>query len=171
MTPIWEVAGHFVSEEDNPHLVVLRDEYDSIIQEFNRINRVVVRQYVPGNPGRREQRTYDHLERRVSALQHRMLEWRHTSWSFINMPSMAVASLGPIDPRIDQMLREHVIRCHLTLRTDITFYQTTLASNYQGLVSDALSARDFSLAMKSYRFAIAGLILSLAGLLYSIVPP
>lgn len=171
LTPIWGVRGHMIAAERNPHIAELWHEFDLIVEELSAINKIVVRQYIPSRPGRREIRTYDYLERRVDGLQLRMNEWRKNAWDFINLPTMDIVTENnvPADPKVVEMLTTHAVRCHIALRADMTHYQTLLSSNYQQLVSDATSTRDFNLAMRSYWIAIAGLVASLGALIYTLV--
>ena len=159
-----------IAEERNPHIAELWHEYDSIAKEFSAINKIVVRQYVPSRPGRREVKTYDYLEQRVNKLQLRMMDWKNKAWDFINLPTLDIVTenQAQVDPDVVEMLTTHAVRCHIALRADMTHYQTLLSSNYQQLVSDATSARDFTIVMRSYWIAIAGLVLALGALIYTL---
>ncbi|PAP74794.1 hypothetical protein B1759_16580 [Rubrivirga sp. SAORIC476] len=149
-------------------LTELKDDFEAIIADFNKLNMSIVNRYIPNDPGRKEGRTYEHLSRKVDALQMRMLEWRAAAFRYMSAPNIVVASIGESDRDMVLLLENRALNLITTLRSDLSIYQSTLASNHQIMVSTAVANKSFTVAMRAYYITAAGLVAAVIGILMAL---
>lgn len=75
MPPLFGYENLAILSEDNPVLVELSKEHDSIIQQFNELNEQITSEQVPPDPNFAEQQRYHEYEDQTNDLQISMLEW------------------------------------------------------------------------------------------------
>lgn len=140
MTPLFGYENLAVLSGDNPKLVELSEEHDSVIQQFDELNEEITSEQVTQEPGPEEERRYNDYENRVNKLQIRMLEWEAKAKSFIQYPSLTFASIGQLDDHRRREMKDHVVNVVSMLRGDMAQSRLVLTNNYQHLISDAETA-------------------------------
>ncbi len=161
MTLLFRFRNISVFAEHNPSLAELMNGHMEIIDDFGNINKAIVHRYVPDDPGRKEKQTYDYIKNKVEALQRKMVDWESKAMHFIEQPSVDFASNENLDPDDIKQLNSHIVHVIATLRTDVSIYKALVTSNYERLVGEAKSNRNFKIAIRSYGLAWVALIISL----------
>ena len=168
MTLLFRFRNISVFAEHNPSLAELMNGHMEIIDDFGNINKAIVHRYVPDDPGRKEKQTYDYIKNKVEALQRKMVDWESKAMHFIQQPSVDFASNENLDPDDVKQLNSHIVHVITTLRSDVSIYKALVTSNYERLVGEAKSNRNFKIAIRSYLLAWVALIISLIALAISI---
>ena len=183
MNILFGVENTAVAAEGNPELFEIGQTHDALLEEYNTLNEEITSEEVPEVPAKKEKARYDALAEHVNSLQIRMLEWEARAKQFIGKPSLEFIVRGVSDELEQRHLQAHIVHYVTTLRNDISASRVILVNNFQRVVSEAESNRNFKLAIdsskladdsfkiaiKSYKLAIWGLGLAIVGLVASIV--
>ena len=158
----------FLEEESNKDFFKLLEEHNSIIKDFDQLNKKIAKQYVPNKIGRKDKYIYDHFATKVRSYQSRMIEYENNTLNFVINPRLEFTKeRNDIHDDLN-FLRSHAVNVIATLRSEVFNSRAILTENYEGLLSEAENARNFRIAIHSKTLALIGLAISLIGLFISI---
>lgn len=164
-----------VSSTENPELHELGQKHDTIMEEFNKLNKVICEEVPPSNPGKVESQKYNSCGKKADQLQIRMLEWETTARKFIFNPKFRATSEKEISESERREILDQYIRSLSIARQDMAQARQTLSSNYDHLVqtakiysSIALAKSSHKTGKRSYIWAIIGVFLAVVSIILSI---
>jgi len=165
-----------VNSTENPELHELGQKHDTIMEEFNQLNKIIFEEIPPSNPGKKESEKYNSLGEKADKLQRRMLEWEMTAREFIFNPKFCAISQKEISDSDRREILDQYIRSLTIARQDMAQARQALSSNHNHLVQTAKVNSSMSLAkishkigQRSYIWAIIGVILAIASIVLSII--
>ncbi|MEX0723879.1 MAG: hypothetical protein WD053_08375 [Gracilimonas sp.] len=159
----------FLDESQNENFFQFLKRREELIEAFNKLNGDISKRYVPDNVTRKDKYAYDLYANRVRVLQQQMVDYENDALSFLMNPKFDITFNIQSSQNNQDFIRSHAIEMISTFRTEIINSKNILVNNYESLILEAESARNFKLAKRSYWIAILGLFLALIGLLFTII--
>jgi len=165
-----------VSSTENPKLHELGLKHDTIMEEFNKLNKDICEEVPPSDPGKAESEKYNSYGEKAGKLQMRMLEWETTAREFIFNPKFHTTSEKEISDSERRDILDQYIRSLSIARQDMAQARQTLSSNHDQLVqtekvnsSTALAKSSHKTGKRSYIWAIIGVVLAVISIILSIM--
>lgn len=158
----------FLEENQNESFFKFLKRRDELIEAFNKLNGDISKRYVPDNVTRKDKYAYDFYANRVRILQQQLVEFENDTLSFLMSPKLDITFNKQSSQSDQDFIRSHAIEMISTFRTEIINSKNILVNNYDSLILEAESARNFKLATKSYWIAIVGLAFALIGLVFTL---
>lgn len=165
-----------VNSTENPELHELGLKHDAIMEDFNKLNKIICEEVPPSNPGKEESEKYNSFGEKADKLQRRMLEWEMTAREFIFNPKFRATSEKEISDSERREILDQYIRSLTIARQDMAQARQALSSNHDHLVqtakvnsSMALAKSSHKTGKRSYIWAIIGVILAVVAIVLSII--